>query len=255
MAIPSSITKQIVIACEKAGRSLIHDFKEVENLQVARKGPADFVSIADKKSENILKERLLKLDPESGILSEESEEIQSNNGERWIIDPLDGTTNFLHGFPHFAVSVGLERNNVIEIGVVYNPISAEIFWAEKGKGAFLGQHKIKVSNRKQIETALIEAYMKRGENNFIKTEKIPTYVPMRSQGSAALSLAYVAAGRIDACWWNSIKPWDVAAGVIIVQEAGGLTLNLLGKAYSNFEEKILATNIGLRSYLVDTLKD
>ncbi len=249
----TSILPRVIEACERAGRSLVHDFGEVENLQVSRKGPSDFVSVADKQSEEILREYLLRIEPEAGFLGEESEEEKGSGGGRWIVDPLDGTTNFLHGLPHFAISVAYEREGEVELGVVYQPVTGEIFRAERGKGAYLGRQRLRVSGREDLEFALFEAGL-RGKGRVMNLwYSLPSTVPLRSQGSAALGLAYVASGRLDACWWSGVKLWDVAAGLILVREAGGFVLNFEGKAYEKEEESILATNMGMKSTLTSLL--
>jgi myo-inositol-1(or 4)-monophosphatase len=219
-------------AAEKAGRSLARDFGEVERLQVSRKGPGDFVSAADKRSEEIIYNELSKVRPNYAFLMEESGAKGSEDADyRWIIDPLDGTSNFLHGLPQWCISIGLEKRNgpkpEIVAGLIYDPVKDEMFKAEKGGGAFMGRKRIRVSARHDPDTAMVcvggprpdkakkEHYMK----EFVA---INNYVPVvRRMGAAALDLAYVAAGRFDAFFERNLQPWDIAAGILIVQEAGG----------------------------------
>jgi myo-inositol-1(or 4)-monophosphatase len=215
-------------AAMKAARSLKRDFGEVENLQVSRKGPGDFVSAADRKAESILRDALQKARPGYSLVMEESGVIEGpDKTHRWHIDPLDGTTNFLHGVPHFSISVGLEREGQIVAGVIYDPIKDEMFLAEKGKGAFLNNRRLRVSARREMADALLICGLPHiGRPNhpqFLKEMNAVMAVcgGLRRLGSAALDLAYVAAGRADAYWERSLNSWDVAAGLIIVREAGG----------------------------------
>lgn len=212
----------------KASRSLKRDFGEVENLQVSRKGPGDFVSAADRKAETILREALEKARPGYGFVMEESGIVQGTDPDhRWHIDPLDGTTNFLHGLPHFALSVGLEREGQIVAGVVYDPVKDEMFIAEKGKGAFLNNRRIRVAARAAMDDAVIGCgvpHIGKGDHALWLREAAAVMVEaggMRRWGAAALDLAYVACGRLDAYWERGVKSWDIAAGLILVREAGG----------------------------------
>lgn len=221
-------------ASEKAARSLLRDFNEVEHLQVSRKGPGDFVSAADKRSEKIIFEELQKTRPDYGFLMEESGAVAGSNPDfRWIIDPLDGTTNFIHGLPHWCISIALEYKNEIIAGVVHDPVKDEIFFAEKGMGAFLHRRRrLRVSGRNDSEQSLIATGAPRRAKE--KREKfIAEYNAMqnvgfalRRFGAAALDLAYVGAGRYEGFWERDLKPWDIAAGALIVKEAGGFIADI-----------------------------
>ncbi|MCV6824990.1 MULTISPECIES: inositol monophosphatase family protein [Halocynthiibacter] len=219
----------MVKAARRAGRSLAKDFREVENLQVSVKGAGDFVSKADISAEAILKEDLMGARPTYGWLAEESEEIPGTDPtRRWIVDPLDGTTNFLHGLPHWAVSVALEHKGEIVAGVVYDPTKDETFFAEKGQGAWMNESRIRVSGRhRMIETIYATGLPFAGRADLPETLQdlariLPACAGVRRWGAAALDLAYVAAGRYDGFWERRLKPWDMAAGLVLVREAGGL---------------------------------
>lgn len=216
-------------AARKAGRSLVKDFREVENLQVSTKGAGDFVSKADIAAEAILKEELMGARPTYGWLAEEGgEEEGKDPTRRWIVDPLDGTTNFLHGLPHWAISIALEHKGEIVSGVIYDPAKDEMFYAEKGEGAWLNDsQRMRVSGRnRMIESIFATGVPFGGRRDLPETLQdlariMPTCAGVRRWGSAALDLAYVAAGRYEGYWERSLNAWDVAAGVIIVKEAGG----------------------------------
>ena len=250
----STLTRQVIDACKKAGRSLLHDFNEVEQLQISRKGPADFVSIADKQAENILKEELLKIKPDAGFIGEESEAHNPKSDEKWIVDPLDGTHNFLHGVPHFAISVAWLSEGKIQIGVIYEPASGDIYTAEAGNGAFMNRKRIRVSKRDEIEYTLLEADMKAEARKLPIMERLPSYVSLRSKGSVALSMAYLASGKIDASWWCNVKPWDVAAGLVLIQEAGGFCSSFDGEPYKLGSQQILNTNAQIHNTIVKLMK-
>jgi len=216
-------------AARKAGRSLAKDFREVENLQVSMKGAGDFVSRADIAAEKILKEELMGARPTYGWLAEEGGEDEGQDPtRRWIVDPLDGTTNFLHGLPHWAVSVGLEHKGKIVAGVIYDPCKDEMFLAEKGEGAWLNESRLRVSGRnKMIESIFATGLPFGGRADLPEALQdlariMPTCAGVRRFGSAALDMAYVAAGRYEGFWERNLKSWDMAAGMIIVQESGGL---------------------------------
>ncbi|MEN3931197.1 inositol monophosphatase family protein [Microvirga sp. W0021] len=224
-------------AVMKAARSLKRDFGEVENLQVSRKGPGDFVSAADRKAEQILREALEKSRPGYGFIMEEQGVIEgADKSHCWHIDPLDGTTNFLHGLPHFAISVGLEREGQIVAGVIYDPIKDELFIAEKGKGAFVNNRRLRVSARRDLVDALIICglpHINRGDHRQFFRELaaiMPLCGGMRRSGSAALDMAYVACGRADGFWERNLHSWDMAAGLILLREAGGYVSNAEGGA-------------------------
>jgi myo-inositol-1(or 4)-monophosphatase len=225
----------MITAARKAGRSLIRDFGEVENLQVSVKGPANFVSAADHKAEDIIFNELGKARAGYGFLMEErGEVIGADKTHRWIVDPLDGTTNFLHSNPLFAISIGLEREGQIVAGVIYNPASNELFTAEKGKGAYMNDRRLRVAARKSLSDALVTTGIphrgREGHPRFLKEMELlmGEVAGVRRTGSAALDLAFVAAGRFDAYWEHNLKPWDVAAGIVIVREAGGFVSDLNG---------------------------
>src|SRR5215213_10797743 len=215
-------------AVMKAARSLKRDFGEVENLQVSRKGPGDFVSAADHNAEGILRESLQKARPGYGLVMEEAGVIEGpDKSHRWHVDPLDGTTNFLHGVPHFCISVGLEREGQMVAGVIYDPIKDEMFLAEKGKGAFLNNRRLRVSARRHLADAIVACgfphFGRPNHPHFIKEVAAVMAVTsgVRRMGAAALDLAWVACGRLDLYWERDIKTWDLGAGVILVREAGG----------------------------------
>jgi len=265
LAVRSATITVMIRAAFAAAKNLKRDFGEVEQLQVSEKGPGDFVSHADIKAERTLRAELSRTRPEYGFLGEEGGETRGDGRNRWIVDPLDGTTNFLHGVPHFAISIGLEREGEIIAGVIYQPISDELFWAEKGNGAFIDtpnarSRRLRVSGRKEPARALIGTgipHMGRGDH--------PTYVKkleavmaktagVRRWGAAALDLAFVAAGRYDGFFEYGLAPWDVAAGILMVREAGGLVNEIPGGAYVlGTSTSILATNAGLRDTMVEIL--
>ena len=249
-------------AARKAARHLIRDFGEVEQLQVSIKGPGDFVSAADRKAEKILRQELGKARPNFGFLLEESGEVPSKDGHRWIIDPLDGTTNFLHGIPHFAISIGLEWKGELIAGLVYDPIKDETFVAEKGAGAFLNERRLRVSRRSEFSRAMIGCglpvlnWVGRQKGFAAQLERVSDHVAgLRRLGTASLDLAYVAAGRFDGFWEYGLKPWDVAAGIILVQEAGGMISHLEGDQSWSEPGTLIATNADLHGPLTSLLKD
>lgn len=218
----------MINAARKAARSLQRDFGEVENLQVSLKGPANFVTRADRRAEQILQQELGKARPTYGFLMEEAGEVPGRDGEhKWIIDPVDGTTNFIHGIPHFAISIALERSKTILAGVVYNPISNDLFTAERGRGAYLNDRRLRVAARRELADAVIACglpHRGRGDPARFQGELSrlqPRVAGLRRFGSAALDLAWVAAGRYDGYWERGLASWDVAAGVLLVREAGG----------------------------------
>ena len=239
-------------AARKAARSLIHDFNEVEHLQVSRKGPADFVTEADHRSEKILRRELGRSRPDFAMLMEEAGEIgdqECNN--RWIVDPLDGTTNFLHGIPHFAISIAHEENGELVAGMVYEPLRDEAFWAVKGVGAYLNNRRLRVSARRNLADAILATGIPFGDRPG-KLEALATLAPVMEQtaglrrfGAASLDLAYVAAGRYDAFWEFGLAPWDTAAGIILVREAGGFVSEIRGTGEPMNSDTILAANDAL----------
>ena len=260
MKIISANLNVIIKACEKASKSLIRDFGEIEKLQVSVKGPADFVSSADKKVEETLISELQRSRPDYSILSEEIGEIKKNSSYRWIIDPIDGTLNFLHGIPHFAISVALEREDEIICGVIFDPIKDEIFLAEKDQGSYLNNHRLRVSKRKKFEDCLIltggPSYKDLNKNisfdNYIKISKLANS-PIRKMGSASLDMAYIAAGRADGFFQKGLSYWDIAAGIIIVKEAGGIISDFDGNSNFIEDKNIIASNTNINTDLIDLL--
>ena len=212
----------------RAGRGLLKDFAEVENLQVSSKGPGDFVSRADRQAEQVIREALMEARPTYGFLGEEGSVIEGEDPtRRWIVDPLDGTTNYLHGLPHWAISIALEHKGQIVAGVVYDPVKDELFFAEKGEGAWMNQSRLRVSGRTRlIECCFATGLPYGGRSDLPDTLRdlgriLPTCAGVRRWGAAALDLAYVAAGRFDGYWERRLNSWDIAAGLLIVREAGG----------------------------------
>jgi myo-inositol-1(or 4)-monophosphatase len=249
MAIRSALINVMCKAADKAARSLRRDFGEVEQLQVSQKGPADFVSNADHKAEKLIKEELKKGRPNFGFLMEESgEEAGADTESRWIVDPLDGTSNFLHGIPHFCISIALEVRGEITAGVVFDPIKDELFYAEKGAGAFLNDRRIRVSGRKNLNESLLSTGIPfRGHGHIDRFQKqiekaMRETAGIRRFGAAALDLAYVACGRYEGFWEEFLSPWDIAAGLLLVKEAGGYVSDLKGKPVDLALGEILATN-------------
>ena len=212
----------MIKACEKASKVIIRDFGEIENLQVAKKGPRDFVTKTDKRVEEILIEELTKSKKNYSFLTEESGKIENNDKDKiWIIDPIDGTTNFLHGIPHFAISVALKIDNKLKSALIHDPIKNEIFYAEENNGSYYNNQRVRVSKKNDLNECLFSSDSKGLKSIFPKLN-------MRNTGSAALDLAYVGSGRLDGYFHNNINLWDIAAGILIVEEAGG-TINDISK--------------------------
>ena len=261
MKLTSPNMNVMVNACRKSAKVLIRDFGEIENLQVSFKGPGDYVSASDKKVEEIIINELQKARPNFSILSEEIGEIKNDESFRWIIDPIDGTSNFLHGIPHFAISIGLEQNKEIVSGIIYDPIKDEMFAAEKGNGAYMNNKRIRVSSRSKLKECIIftggpkygskdkELSMK--EYNKFSSEVL---IPIRKLGSGALDMAYVAAGRCDGFWSRNLNYWDIAAGIILVQEAGGFVTDFSGNNKYVQNKTILATNSKINKEMTEVLK-
>jgi len=261
MALRSATINVMVKAAQKAARGLVRDFGEVEQLQVSQKGPADFVSSADHRTEKILIEELSRARPGYSFLVEESGLIEGpDKTHRFIIDPLDGTTNFLHSIPHFAISIGLEREGQLVSGVVYNPVTDEMFTAEKGHGAYLNEKRLRVAARKALPESLIATGIpflgKEGHERYLKElgAVMGATSGVRRFGSASLDLAYVAAGRFDGFWERGLLPWDVAAGILLVREAGGFVSDLDGGSRALEAGHILAANENLHPLLLKLLK-
>lgn len=226
--INSALMNVMVKAARRAGRSLKRDLGEIENLQVSMKGPANFVSLADKRAEEMLYSDLNKARPGYGFLGEEGGiRAGTDKSHTWIVDPLDGTTNFLHGIPQFAVSIGLARDGQVIAGLIYNPANDELYMAEKGSGAFLNDTRLRVAGRKQLNECVIACglpHLGRGDHELSRMEMAalqPKVAGLRRFGAASLDLAFVAAGRLDGYWERNLKPWDIAAGLIMIKEAGG----------------------------------
>jgi len=263
MALNTPIINVMTRAAEKAARGLVRDFGEVEQLQVSKKGPGDFVSNADHKSERILREELLGARPDYGFLMEETGSHEgTDKSHRWIVDPLDGTTNFLHGMPHWAISIALEQDGEIVAGLIYDPVKDEMFLAQKGMGAFLRNRRIRVSNRARLSESVFATGIpflgrleEEGNKRFLRqAEKVmAASAGIRRWGAAALDLAYVAAGRYEGFWERGLNPWDVAAGLLLVREAGGLVTDLRGKKYDLDTDDILASNERIHRSFVDLI--
>ncbi|WP_199228554.1 MULTISPECIES: inositol monophosphatase family protein [unclassified Caulobacter] len=261
MPTPSALLNVMIDAARKAARGLARDFGEVSELQVSKKGAGDFVTNADLKAEQTLFEILSKARPGYSFLGEERGLIEgTDKTHTWIVDPLDGTTNFLHAIPHFAVNIALQREGEVVAGVTYNPITHDLFWVEKGKGAFLGAEKrLRVAARKHMDEAVLATGVpfigKPGHGQFLKelhqvSQKV---AGVRRFGAAALDLAWVAAGRFDAFWERNLKPWDVAAGVLMVQESGGKVSTIEEHGDPVEGSSILAANQDLHPLVLKAL--
>jgi myo-inositol-1(or 4)-monophosphatase len=247
----SSYAKILETAALKAGRYLARDFGEIENLQVSKKGPGNFVTSADLKSEKILIEELQKAKPDFGFLTEETGEIKGKDSKfRFIIDPIDGTTNFMHGLPHFCISLALEQiisptKSEIIAGCIYAPILDELYSAEKGQGAYVNNRRLSVSSRKNLEDCMVVGTISSRDES-VKQFDLKNFDTLKTHhrffGSAALDLAYVAAGKFDALWHKNLKPWDIAAGILLVREARGMVTELDGGSQMLENGNILATN-------------
>jgi len=261
MKLSSANINVMVKTCRRAAKILIRDFGEIENLQVSVKGPGDFVTASDKRVEKIIIEELLKARPNYSILSEEAGRISNDESFKWIIDPIDGTSNFLHGIPHFAISIGLEHNKEIICGIVYDPIKDEMFTAEKGNGSYLNNQRIRVSSRSKLKDCLIvtggpRRNLKERDLALKEYDKFSSSVdiPVRKMGSASLDMAYVAAGRFDGMWQRNLNYWDIAAGIILIKEAGGFVTDFNGNDAYIEKKTILATNSGINKEMIEVLK-
>lgn len=231
----SALMNVMVAAARKAARSLVRDFGEVEQLQVSIKGPGNFVTAADHRAEDIIFNELSRARHGYGFLMEERGEVAgADKSHRWIVDPLDGTTNFLHSIPLFAISIALEREGQLVAGVIYNPIMDELYTAEKGKGAFLNDRRLRVAARRTLQDSVVTAGIphrgRGGHARYIAecSAAMREVSGIRRTGSACMDLAWTAAGRFDAYWEHGIKPWDMAAGIVLMREAGGMTSDLTG---------------------------
>ncbi|MDC0945479.1 inositol monophosphatase family protein [Candidatus Pelagibacter sp.] len=235
----------MIKACEKASKILIRDFGEIENLQVSKKGPNDFVTNSDLKTEKIIIEELKKAKPNYSIISEENGiEINKDIKNTWIIDPIDGTVNFLHGVPHFAISIALKSSNEIVSGLIFDPIKNEMFYAEKDNGAFFNNHRIRVSKKSELNNCL-----------FVTGEKVTNNIDLiyRKSGCASLDMAYVASGRYDGYFQNKLNLWDIAAGIVLVKEAGGIINQIDLSVNTNI--KIIASSADINSKLLEKLNN
>ena len=261
MVYTSPALNVMIAAARKAGRPLIRDFNELENLQISMKGPADFVTSADKRTEKILIEELSRARPGYGFLGEEGGAIEgADRTHRFIIDPIDGTTNFMHGIPHFAISIGLEREGQMVSGVIYNPVTDDLYTAEKGHGAYLNNKRLRVAARKDLAASVIATGLpflgKEGHARAAAemAEVMNVTAGIRRFGSASLDLAYVAAGRFDGFWERSLQAWDIAAGIVLLREAGGMITDLRGGADMLTKGEVLAANENLHPQLLKLLK-
>ena len=257
MPINTPLMNVMIGAARKAGKQLTRDFGEVEHLQASRKGPADFVTQTDLRIEKILREELSRTRPHYGFVMEEGGVVEGpDKTHRWFIDPLDGTTNFIHGVPHCAISIGLEREGHLVAGLVFNPIRDEMFTAEKGQGAWLNDRRLRVSTRRELKDALVATGIpflgRDGHSEFLS--ELPRVMAevsgVRRFGAAALDLAFVAAGRFDAFWERGLSSWDVAAGAVIVREAGGQVTDLSGGDGFLEGRTLLASNTALHAPLL-----
>jgi len=258
----SALLNVMVNAAYKAGRSLTRDFGEIENLQVSRKGPADFVSNADKRAEEIVFEELRKARPTYAFLMEEGGEVAGTDGQhRWIVDPLDGTTNYLHGIPMFAVAIALERGSEIVASVIFNPVMDELFTAEKGGGAWLGDRKrLRVGGRKHLADSVLATGIRGGGagDDALIIRQIAQVAPatsgIRRTGSASTDLAWLAAGRFDGYWESRLSPWDVAPGWLMLREAGGTMSDYAGTTGSIWNGQVVAGNEDIQGQLLKIIK-
>ncbi len=260
MAYRSANINVMVRAAFKAAPRLVRDFGEVEQLQVSKKGPADFVSTADLRAERKIVGELRQARPGYGFLLEEKGEIPGEDPDyRWVVDPLDGTTNFLHGIPHFAISIALQKGEEVIAGVIYDPVKDELFWAERGQGAWMNDHRLRVSSRSDFaESVLLTGipHLNRGDHDeflAISEEFMSRAAGIRRFGAASLDLAYVAAGRGEGYWELGLHPWDIAAGDIIVREAGGFISDYEGRNRAILKGEVLAANDGLHQEMVKVI--
>jgi myo-inositol-1(or 4)-monophosphatase len=257
----SALLNVMIKAARKAGRTLKRDFGEVEHLQVSLKGPANFVTAADRKAEQILRDELITARPGYSFLGEEGGRHEgTDKTHTWVVDPLDGTSNFVHGIPHFAISIALEREGTVVAGVIYNPANDDLFTAERGKGAFLNDKRLRVAARRTLADAVIGCglpHLGRGDLVLGAREIAavqPQVAGLRRFGAAAIDLAWVAAGRLDAYWERNLSPWDIAAGAIMVREAGGFITDLDGKETTPATVDVLAGNEMIHGAMLKALK-
>jgi len=258
----SAVLNVMIKAAHRAGRSLKRDLGEIEHLQVSVKGPRNFVTAADHRAEAIVRQELAKARPDYGFLGEEGGAHHgADNTHRWIVDPLDGTTNFLHGIPHFAIAIALERNGAVVAGLVYNPAHDEMFVAERGKGAFLNDKRIRVAARQRLADAIVACglpHYGRGDLALARNEIAAAqraFAGLRRYGAATLDLAWVAAGRLDAYWERDLSPWDLAAGSLLVREAGGFVSDMDGGDAILQKGHVIAGNETMHRELLRLLRD
>lgn len=261
MSTQTALLKVMSDAARKAARGLNRDFGELGELQVSRKAPADFVSAADIKAEQTIFEALEKARPGYSFMGEERGLIEgTDKTHTWIVDPLDGTTNFLHAIPHFAINIALEREGVVVAAVTYNPVTNELFWAEKGKGCYVNDRRLRVAGRKHLDESVLGTgipFLGHGQHaRFLKElHQISQRVAgVRRFGAASLDTAYVAAGRLDGFWERDLKPWDMAAGVLMITEAGGKVTNADGGDDIMGSGSICAANLELHPLVIEKLK-
>ncbi len=257
----SALINVMVKAARRAGRSLKRDLGEIENLQVSLKGPANFVTVADRRAEDILYEDLIKARPGYGFIGEEGGTREgADKTNTWIVDPLDGTTNFLHGIPQFAISIGLQREGIIVAGVIYNPANDELYIAERGKGAFLNDQRLRVAGRRKLNECVIACglpHIGRGDHEQSRremTQMQERVAGLRRFGAASLDMAFVAAGRLDGYWERNLKAWDIAAGVIMIREAGGVVSGIDGHDNALQTGHVVCGNEFVQGELVKILK-
>ena len=261
----SALLNVMIKAAHRAGRALKRDLGEVEKLQVSLKGPGNFVTAADRRAEEIVREELAKARPGYGFLGEEGGAREgSDKTHRWIVDPLDGTTNFLHGIPHFAVSIALERSGAIVAAVTYNPANDELYVAERGKGAFLNDQRLRVAARRRLGDAVVGCglpHFGRGDAEHLRASGYEiaaaqrNFAGLRRYGAATLDLAWVAAGRLDAHWERNLSPWDMAAGILLVREAGGFVSDADGGDAILAKGSVVAGNETMHRELLRLLKE
>src|SRR4051794_18150650 len=257
----SALINVMVKAARRAGRSLKRDLGEIENLQVSLKGPANFVTLADRRAEEMLHGDLTKARPGYGFIGEEGgSRVGEDKSHTWIVDPLDGTTNFLHGIPHFAISIALQREDTVVAGLIYNPANDDLFTAERGKGAFLNDQRLRVAGRKRLADSIVACGLPhhgRGDLALASQELAVVQekvAGLRRFGAAALDLAWIAAGRYDVYWERDLAPWDIAAGLILVREAGGYATDLNGGEAPHITGNVIAGNEDVHRELLRLLK-
>ena len=261
MAYQSATLNVMTAAARKAGRPLVRDFGELENLQISMKGPADFVTSADVRTERILIEELSKARPGYGFLAEEGGAVSgADKSHRFILDPIDGTINFMHGIPHFAISIGLERDGQLVAGVIYNPVTDDLYYAEKGHGAYHNNKRLRVAARKELHNCIIATGLpmmgRDGHDKALKETAavMATTAGIRRFGAASLDMVFVAEGRFDGYWELGLKAWDMAAGIVVVREAGGMVTDLEGGQDMFAQNSVLCANEHLQPQLLKLLK-